>query len=445
MSQISSDTQPPVAAPTAEKPRLWASRRYVTWLISDTTKGLAGTLFSFAIPLITLFVTNDPTKAGILGGIGMGVTLVTILAGGVIADRYPRVLMMILGGAIGTALSLIFAILAWINFLPFWVLIAFEVLMALRSGLFNVAGEAALKEIVPSELMGTAQAANQGRDAALQLAGGPIGGVLLGVGTWLVGLVMALSHLISTATAFMLGVRQPQRGNTASTQLSDAEISSPAEDKTSVFQEIREGFAWLFSRADLRGVLIISTLINLAFNTATTTAIYSLQQDGYSTVAIGSISTVLGVAMLAGAVSAPFFVSKVGSGILAITGLLFSTLSIAAVSSAHTPLTVAATFGCGVLLIPILNSGLLGYFMVAVPTELLGRANSASSFVSMGAMPLAPLIAGFGLVHLGRAHTLLICAGFAITATLLAFFNRSLRELPKQSGWEEYSTRFARS
>lgn len=32
--------------------RLWANKRYVTWLISDTSKGLAGTLINFAIPLL---------------------------------------------------------------------------------------------------------------------------------------------------------------------------------------------------------------------------------------------------------------------------------------------------------------------------------------------------------------------------------------------------------
>ena len=42
-----------------EPHRLWRNTRYLTWLVSDTSKGLAAALFSFAIPLLALIVTND--------------------------------------------------------------------------------------------------------------------------------------------------------------------------------------------------------------------------------------------------------------------------------------------------------------------------------------------------------------------------------------------------
>ena len=452
-------TPPSEEVSPSRPPRLWSQRRYVIWLLSDTSKGLAATLFSFALPLITLVVTNDPTKAGILGGIGMGITILTILLGGVIADRYPRIHMMILGGALGAIISLIFTALAWIDVLSFPVLLVFAALLALRSGLFNVAGEAALKEIIPPELMGTAQAANQGRDAALQLAGGPLGGALLAGGSWLVGAVMALSHLLSALTAAALRLpmndaRQPtdenaNPGEPSDTTPGEAVVHTPATDPattestpSTAWAEIREGFAWLLSRPDLRGILFGATLINLALNTASTTVVYGFQQAGFSTVAIGTFSSGLGVAMLVGAVAAPHFVNRVGAGVLTIVGLLFIAASMAGVFLVHTPLAVVAVLAPGILLIPILNSGILGYFMVAVPSELLGRANAAVAFMSMGAMPLAPLIAGFGLVHVGRTNTLFIAAGFAVVATLLALSNHGLRNLPKQSEWESYATRF---
>ncbi len=64
--------------------------------------------------------------------------------------------------------------------------------------------------------MGRAQAANQGRDAALQLAGGPLGGLLLGIGGWAVGVVMTLCHAIAALTAWMLG-RQARRAGVVDT------------------------------------------------------------------------------------------------------------------------------------------------------------------------------------------------------------------------------------
>ena len=100
-SGIASDITPELPSP---KERLWANKRYVTWLVSDTSKGLAGTLLHFAIPLLTLMVTNDPAQAGIIGGVGLAVQIVCTLAGGVLADRHSRIRLMVIGGLVGALL-----------------------------------------------------------------------------------------------------------------------------------------------------------------------------------------------------------------------------------------------------------------------------------------------------------------------------------------------------
>lgn len=176
---------------------LWTNRRYVAWLISDTSKGLATGLFSFTIPLIALLVTNDPAQAGIIGGVGMVVRLVVLLYGGVLADRHDRIALMLLGAGVASILSFGFTLLALGDALTFATLLIVEVLLVARAGVFEPASESALKEIVPAESMGRAQAANQARDAILQLGGGPLGGALLVVGAWLVGVVMTAAYAFS--------------------------------------------------------------------------------------------------------------------------------------------------------------------------------------------------------------------------------------------------------
>ncbi|NKF31968.1 MFS transporter, partial [Pseudomonas sp. BGM005] len=122
-----------------------------------------------------------------------------------------------------------------------------------------------------------AQAANQGRDAALQLAGGPLGGLLLGVGGWLVGVAMTVCHVVAAVTAGMLRgtrsrVAKPENGDedAAAKRVADgpavdardglgfpselsadaAAVAAPASApaKTSAWAELREGFSWLLSR-----------------------------------------------------------------------------------------------------------------------------------------------------------------------------------------------------
>lgn len=468
--------------------RLWRNTRYLTWLVSDTSKGLAASLFGFAIPLLALIVTNDPAQAGIIGGAGMVARLLTTLAGGILADRHPRILLMLFGSLIGVLLSAAFVLLAVADALTFATLLVIDVLLAARTGLFDVAGESAIKEIVPSEAMGRAQAANQGRDAALQLAGGPLGGLLLGVGGWLVGVAMTACHLIAAVTAWLLrrevrraGIEDtgadagadavspgevPYRARTGQrvdgghadaeaddpvfptaseshpTSASAAASMAASASQANAWAEIREGFGWLLSRPDLSGVLLITTIINLGFNAAITTVVYSLQQSGHSAVLIGTLSAALGAVMLVGAVISPLLIPRVGAGKLAILSLACTTAGAAAVSIITEPWPIAAVLAASVFLLPSLNAALLGYFMVATPTQLLGRANSAAGVMSMGALPLAPLIAGFGLAWIGREWTILACAALCLVSVALALGNRSLRALPVEAGWAEHAKRY---
>jgi MFS family permease len=434
--------------------RLWRNTRYLTWLVSDTSKGLAAALFGFAIPLLALIITNDPAQAGIIGAAAMIARVLTTLAGGILADRHPRIGLMLWGSLLGILLAGAFTALALSGSLTFTTLLVIDVLLAARSGLFDVAGESAIKEIVPDDGMGRAQAANQGRDAALQLAGGPLGGLLLGVGGWLVGVVMTVCHLIAALTAWMLGrgrsiengddVDEPRRAGPrpASAATDDPGFDTAPTVKPNAWREMREGFTWLFSRPDLGGVLLIITIINLGFNAAITTMIYALQQDGYPELLIGTISAGIGIAMLAGAVVAPLLVPRIGAGVLTIAGLAVATAAVIVLSMVTTPWAIIAVLGTAVLLLPSLNASMMGYFMVATPTQLLGRANSAAGVLGMGAMPIAPLIAGFGLTMLGRQWTILVCAALCLIAVVLAVGNRALRALPVESKWAEHAKQF---
>lgn len=458
--------------------RLWSNRSYLLWLISDTSKGLGTALFSFAIPLVALFVTDDPAQAGIIGGIGMAVRIITTLVGGALADRHNRIVMMVVGSLIAILVGGAFTALALAEALTFVTLLLLEVALCVRSGLFEPASESALKQIVPDEAMGRAQAANQGRDAALQLASGPLGGVLLAAGAWVVGAVMTAAYAFAALTGWMLqrsthgktdasrdgatagsaGASAGDAGSAASgfdievragaasavSSDEDVAIATVAEDvpERGMLREIREGFRWLFSRPDLSGVLIVITIINLGFNAAVTTVIYSLQQHGYSAVTIGVISATIGAVMLVGALIAPMLVPRVKAGTLTVLGLMTTTAGAFVMSVVDTPVGIAIVFGAAVFLLPALNAGMMGYFMVATPSHLLGRANSAAGVLGMGAMPLAPLIAGFGLAWAGRTPTIVFCGVLCAIAALLALFNRPLRSLPAEAGWSAHAKQF---
>jgi len=411
-------------------PSLRRTPSYLTWFVSDTAIGLTRALAGFALPLIALAITDDPAQAGTIGGVGAAVSAVTMMGGGVYADRHSRTRLLLLGSVIGAVVAGAFLLLALADALTFAGLLTVEVLLALRGGFFGMAGEALLKDIVPSEAMGRAQGANQARDAAMNLAGGPLGGVLLGVGAWLVGVALVACQAVAVATALLLRRRVPDPPR------------APRE-KTGVLAEAREGIVWLFRRADLRGAVIVITIINLGVGASMTTVIYALQQRGFTPTDIGWLSAGIGVAMLLGAVASSAIVTRVATGILEILGIGALALSVAVVPFVEDLWAIVAILAAGSVLIPAINAGMVGYFMVAVPTEMTGRAMSAAMLGTSAVAPLSPLIAGFGLSLFGRTPTLIVAAAICLSAAVLAALTPSLRAIPAESGWADHAARFA--
>jgi MFS family permease len=429
---------------TTPSPRLWRQAPYLLWLTSDTGKGLAATLFSFAVPLLALVITNDPAKAGIIAAVGTVVRLVATLTGGVLADRHRRIVMMALGAALAIVAAGAFTAVAMADGLDFVSLLLFEVLLAAVSGLFSPAGEAALKDIVPGEMMGRAQAANQGRDAALQLAGGPIGGILLAAGGWLIGAAMVLGSLISAVAAWLLGRRIGWTRAGKMAENAAAASAVPALPANGL-RELREGVRWLFRRPDLSTGTVVATVINLGLNAGITTMIYAVLQAGHSEATIGWMMAASGAAMLVGALLAPTLVPRIGAGMLMILGLAACTAAMAGGVFVETPWGIALLTSAAVFLIPALNAAFSGYLMVATPTELIGRVNSVGGVLSMGAMPLSPLIAGFGLAWAGRGPTLIFSLALCVIALIMGVASRPLRSIPAEAGWVEHARRYSPS
>lgn len=408
---------------------------YLTWLASDTATGLAGALATFAIPLIAIAITDSPVQAGIIGAASMLVRLVATLFGGVMADRHDRLLLMVLGALGGLVVAAAFALLDLSGGLTFVALFAISVLLSLRAGLFDVAGESAIKQVVPAQAMGRAQAANQARDAAVNLAGGPAGGALLAGGAWLVALGAAGAHVAALVTAVILRRRSGAMAPTPEKE--------PARSAgTPLLAEAGQGIRWLMLRPDLRGVLLVGTIINLGFNLGVTTLIYWLRLEGYSPQAIGWLTAILSGAMLAAAAASPLLVTRVRAGLLALFGLLLCTAGIIMVGLAQSFAAIATILALSVLLVPALNAALMGYMVTATPSQLLGRVNSAGRVLGMGAMPLAPLLAGFGLAWFGRPGTLLLAGAICSVAVVLVLLTPSIRALPAEPTWLDHAARF---
>jgi MFS family permease len=420
------DPAAPPAHP-ASSPRLLRQRDYLVWLAGDTSGALAASVYGFAVPLLTLVVTGEPALAGLVAAAGAVGRVAATLPGGVLADRHDRRRLMVLGGLLGAALTAVLAGALLAGVLDVWWLLAANLAIGLRTGLFGSASNAALPAVVDRERLGSALSANQGRDAAIALGAGPASGALLAAGPVLPLLASAAGHLVAALSATRIRADlHPRAGEAAADE---------AAPRTGMLASAREGLVWLWGRPALRTSVLVGTLLNLGVNAAVATVIYQLQQEGTGLATIGLVTTTIGVGMLLGSLAAPALLGRFSTGRLVVGGLLLAVAAFAVLPWVEGVPATLVVMGLGILGAPVANAGLGGWFMAVVPGPLLGRAGSAVDLLSMAALPLAPVVAGFGLSLVGLQGTLGVCAGVCLVAAVMLVQDRQLRRLPGPDGW----------
>lgn len=267
---------------------------------------LASAVESFVLPLLVIALTRDPALAGTVAALGTGARLVTTLHGGVLADRHDLRRLMVLSGASGGAVVALMA-MAYAGGLGVAALAGLALFSGARAGLLGVASNAALKQVVPPGQLPAASSANQARDAAVQMGGGPLGGVLLAFGAVVALASSAGSYLLAALAALRLrGDFRPDRGDAS---------------RSSALRQAAEGIRWLWAQAELRRILVVSLLLNLGLSTAVASLIYDLGVRGVDPVRIGLVSSALGAGMIVGAFAAAGIVNRFPSGWVAMTGM----------------------------------------------------------------------------------------------------------------------------
>jgi hypothetical protein len=75
------------------------------------------------------------------------------------------------------------------------------------------------------------------------------------------------------------------------------------------------------------------------------------------------------------------------------------------------------------------------YRLTVTPDALVGRVQSASQFVSMASLPLAPLLGAGLLAALGGSRALLVAGVLCGLVALLPTLARSVRSVPRPAEW----------
>jgi MFS family permease len=247
-----------------------------------------------ALPLLVLDLTGSPARAGLAEFAYLLPIVAFTLPAGAVSDRWNRKRVMIAADAArGLAIgSLALALLA--HRPAFAQILAVAFVEGSGFTFFTVAQQAALRQLVPAELLPAAAAQNQGREFGALLVGQPLGGFLFSVGRVVPWAFDAISYLVSLTTLAL--IRRPLE-----------ESRGPADRHLG--REIQEGLRFLWRQPFLRASSILVTGSDFVLNALFLGVIVIARQHGATPTLIGTMVAFLGVGGLLGSLVAPALAS----------------------------------------------------------------------------------------------------------------------------------------
>ncbi|HXD66317.1 MAG TPA: MFS transporter [Solirubrobacteraceae bacterium] len=421
-----------------DRVRLFAplAHRDYRLLVGGMSVSLLGDgLFLVALAWQVYALSNAPTA---LASVGIAMTIPTIvclLLGGAVSDRYDRRIVMLCADAVRALGLATLAVLSVSGALALWELMAVAVVYGAATAFFDPASDALVPELLPSEMLAQANSLDQLiRPLALRLAGPAVGGVVIGaIGVgWSFGLDAA-SFVVSAATLLAMS---PVRRVTDAGEAVDGAQAPP-----SMRREVAAGLRYVRSHAWLWATLVSAAIAYLLFMGPTEVLLPFVVKNR-----LGDGAGALGLVFAAGGLGSLLCAIVIGQRGLPRRALTFmyicwtlATLSIAGygLSSQLWGLMLAS-----VAFNSLETAGTIAWATTKqrlVPTELLGRVSSLDWLISIGLLPVSFAITGPVSAALGLRTTLIGAGVLGAVVTFAALLVPGVRQMDELDAGEPAS------
>jgi len=386
-----------------------------------TVSLLGDGIFIVAIAWESYVLWNAPAALSIVS-IGMTVpTIVFLLFGGIVSDRYDRRLVMAWADGIRAAAVAVLAALVLTGSLHFWQLVALVAVYGAGTAFFTPAFEAIVPELLPDAELPAANALDQFvRPFALRLVGPVAGGGLVALSA---GVAFAIDAASFAATfVAVLAIRTRRQVNR------DTQLSTLAA--------IGEGFRFVRARTWLWGTLVSAAIAYLVFlGPAEVLLPFIVKNELHASA--GTLGLVLAAGGV-GALGAAAFVGRREHPRRDIT-IVYATWTLATLAIAGYGLATAAWQ----LMIACLAFNALeaaGTILWAtikqrhVPGDLLGRVSSLDWLISIALLPISFALTAPVADAFGARATLIGAAILGAVVTFGAYLLPGMTDVEREPG-----------
>ncbi len=398
------------------------SNFFVIW-IGQAFSLLGSQLVSFAL---VWWLTEKTGSATILALASMMAILPQVLLGpivGALVDRWNRRSVMITADALIAALTALLAYLFLIDAVQVWHIYTIMLLRSLGGAFHWPAMQASTTMLVPEKHLARVNGMNQLLHGALTIMAPPLGALLLTVlpmqGILAIDVVTAL---LAVGALLLIHIPQPARAG--------AEAGG-----TSVWQDFREGLAFIWAWPGLMIVLGIAMILNLLVNPGfSLLPILVTKHFGGGAIELGLLESAWGVGMIVGGLLLSLwggFKRRIVTGMAGIagTGLGIIVLGLA---PANMLWLAGAALAFSASTNAMSNGSLFAALQAVVPPDKQGRV---FTIVMSGAMLMSPVglvIAGPVADALGVQVWFLIGGAASVLLGIGAFFIPALMQIEEQ-------------
>jgi MFS family permease len=368
-----------------------------------------------AYPLLVLSLTGSAAKAGVVAFARALSSTLLALPAGVVADRWNRRRLMIAADAVRVLAVGSLAAAIVLDRLDFWMVPVIAFVEGSGAAVFLAAEAGALRAVVPVRQLPEAAGARSGRQAAVWLAGPPLGGALFGIARALPFLVDAISYACSTVS--LLAMRTPFQ----------EEAREP--DRSPLRSRLAEAFRYLWGHRFLRTCAFLFGLANFIGPGVLLAVVVLGRRQGLPGGRIGLLVAVFGGCVLLGSFTAPLV-----RRLLPVRGVLLLELwtwtgcalylvwpNVYVLTASILPTAIA---------IPSTDSVVHGYRIAMTPDRLIGRVESVWSTISLLVAPLGPLVAGLLLDNVPARAAIAVFAVFGLALAVWGSLSPSIRTAP---------------
>ncbi|GAA5198369.1 MFS transporter [Rugosimonospora acidiphila] len=417
MTTAARDTVGETSTGPTPRPRLLLRNRdYTSWWIGGTVSDFGSALSVIAYPMLILVLTGSAARAGTVGAAVSIGGLVTMLLGGVLADRLSRRTILTAGPLIqALAVSTVVVSVAT-GHVNITYLSAVGFVQGLVSGLAGGAELATLRRVVPEEQLPTAFAQYQGRTMAVRLAGPSASGFLFSLATWAPFLGDALSFLAGALGAVLirrpLGPDPDERGV-----------------RQSVFASIGAGLRFIRRNAYLRFLMVWVAIANARNAGLLILVVVLIHSHHGSATLVGAVSSIGAIGGLTGSLLSSRIAERVPGRLIIIALSWIAALVFVGIALVPSAWMIAALLALMMFLTGPINVVFGTYEARIIPDALMGRVSSAISFGAASIQWLGPFGAGFLAEAFGPKTATLAIAGLLAVVAVGTQFARGPRAL----------------